>query len=479
MPSAGPATRRPNAPDARRAAVEIIGAVLAGSSRAQERIERYPRLGEMKDADRRLLTELVYGVLRHLRTLDAVIAAFSKTALDKMDGAVHQVLRVALYQVLFLDRVPDRAAVNCAVNLVRRLGRRAPLPGFVNGLLRAVTRSVKFVEQPAEDGSRNAVFCREARWALFGRKVLPAPADAAAYLADAFSHPEWLVARWLDRFGREQTEEILKADNEPPPLFVRPNALRLDTDELMNRLRGEGIAAERAANGMALRLPGGTRVAELAAFQEGCFYVQDVSAMQVAPFTQVRPREKVIDFCAAPGGKTTHLAELMRNEGEVAAVDMSSGRIARIEENAQRLGLNIIRCVENDARDFAGQHADEFDRGLVDAPCTNTGVLRRRVEARWRISPASVSRMAEVQRELLRAAAGVVRAGGVLVYSTCSLELEENREVVDALLAERNDYEREEERLLLPESGGGDGGYMARLKRKTSNIERPTSNVEV
>ena len=390
-------------------------------------------------ADRALVTEMVNGVVRRRAMLDAVIAAYSDTKLWRLDGRLLWVLRLALYQMMCLTRVPARAAVDEAVRLARQHGL-GHLAGFVNGILRTMSRSLT----PAGALADRVVVARrvipiDAEHTIVAtRDVLPDPeTDRVAHLAAAFSYPEWLVQRWLERFGPERVRAVLGAGNERPRIYLRANRLRTTRDDLAARLAEAGVQTRptdlpeglelvrgRATDGSPARAQlaatgghalGGT-LTNLPGFAEGLFYLQDLTAMGVAPRLRPQPGERVFDLCAAPGGKATHLAELMENTGEIVAADQSPDRLARVAENAQRLGTDIVRTAPAD------QVAGEFDAVLLDAPCTNTGVLARRAEARWRLSDASLDRAVAEQTALFEEAAGRVRPGGRLLYSTCSIE---------------------------------------------------------
>jgi 16S rRNA (cytosine967-C5)-methyltransferase len=465
---AGAAPREKASPNPRRHALEVISQALSPTGKAfarellDERFSRAP----MKLADRRLAAELVYGVLRRLATLDAVLAAYSARPLDELDPAVRQVLRLGVYQMLFLERVPQRAIVDESVRLARAT-EKSRATGFVNAVLRSIGRDLRFVAAPDPARPQHSFELRPGRSCVLGRKVLPPPAESAAHLAAALSFPVGLMRRWLARYGTSRACELCRLANEPPPLFIRPNALRISPEQLIEKLRAEQVEAKRSATGRTLLLPPRTQPARPRAFREGLFQVQDDSSAAVAPFLGPQPGENVADLCAAPGGKACHMAELMQNRGMIAAVDDSAQRLKRLIENAQRLDLRIIATVESEAANFARQHPGKFDRVLLDAPCSNTGVLRRRVEARWRFSGAALAELTALQRALLDAALHCLRPGGRLVYSTCSVEPEENARLVAAALRSAPGFRLEAQEEFLPTRDGGDGLFMARIIRSS------------
>jgi len=448
----------PVGPDgAREVAVRVLERVERGEP-ADSALDRELRRARPTDADRRLATEIVYGVLRRLNLVDYSLDAYSSRSMSSVEPWVRQVLRVAAYQMLFLDGVPAYAAVNEAVEAARRRGREEA-GGFINGLLRALARR--------------------------GAPRLPAPTpDRLRYLALKHSHPEWLVHRWVRRWGEGRAERIMEANNRVPPLSVRVNRLRATRDQVRSTLAAEGVrTVPGALLPEALVLVQSPPVRSLRSFRRGLFQVQDESSMLATRILDPSPGETVIDACAAPGGKATHAAELMDDRGVVLAVDASRRRLRLISENCSRLGISIVDTVCGDARDLREATGATADRVLVDAPCSALGTLSRNPDARWRKDAASIVEAASLQLDILRGAARCVRPGGVLVYCTCTVEPEENEETVEAFLglepefraeplgpwlpAELSDAPGASEGMLtlLPGEHGTDGFFAARLKR--------------
>ena len=462
-PSAGAHDASPNP---RRQALEVISRALSptGKAFAQEILDERLTRAALKPEDRRLATELVFGVIRRLGTLDAVLAAYSERPLDELDPAVRQVLRIGLYQMLFLERIPAHAAVDESVRLARATGK-TKATGFVNAVLRSIGRDLQFAPQPDAARPRHCLAVGPGRACILAKPVLPPPADAAAWFGAAYSFPKLLVARWLGRYGATRARELCEAANETPVIFARPNSIKTSSADLVEKLRAEGVEAVPSPSGRTLRLPSGVQIARLKCFTDGLFQVQDDSSAAVAEFVDPQPGEMVLDLCAAPGGKTCHMAERMQRQGQIVAVDDSQRRLERVVENMKRLDLPIIATVEAEGALFAHQNRNRFHRVLLDAPCSNTGVLRRRVEARWRFTSQSLIEIVKQQRELLDAALVALKSGGSLVYSTCSLEPEENGEVVRAALRGKAGLRLDAEQQLLPRRDGGDGIYMARIVR--------------
>jgi 16S rRNA (cytosine967-C5)-methyltransferase len=358
----------------------------------------------------------------------------------RQDPVVQEVLRVALYQLFWLDRIPDHAAVNDAVQLCRDAGLSRQ-GGFVNAVLRGCLRERAQVQS-----------------ALEALRI----SDPAL----AWSHPDWLVDRWRSAWGGEMTQRLLQWDNLPAPVWVRVNTLRTSPGALVDRWKGEGVESRGvdfpwAPAGLVFELGAHPPLATLPSFTEGGFYVQDPSTLLSVRDLDPQPGECVLDACAAPGGKATFIAQQMENAGRIVAHDAVASRLELIRQNRDRLGIRNLEITAE--LPFAEAR---FDRILVDAPCSNTGVLRRRVESRWRLDAAELPRLADRQFEILRDAAARLKEGGTLVYSTCSLEREENQDVVERFLAGAPEFRLEGDRQLHPVQDGVDGAYSARLKRR-------------
>ncbi|MBN1918011.1 MAG: 16S rRNA (cytosine(967)-C(5))-methyltransferase RsmB [Verrucomicrobia bacterium] len=389
--------------------------------------------------ERAQITGLVCGVTRRRLTLDWLIERFSTRPLDRLTPELHVILRLGLCQILYLDAVPDYAAVSEAVDAARRRVHEGAAR-FANAVLRAVLRAKADLPWPPETG-------------------------LVDHLAVVHSHPRWLVARWLKHLGREKTIEICTTNNSPSPLFVRANRLKLTRDELLAHFAQSGVEATPLdGDPSAARIEDPGPIDALETYQRGEFYVQDLTAMRVAPLLDPQPGETVLDLCAAPGGKTGHCAELMRDTGRIVACDVEGRRLDRLRENMARLGITCVEPARCDALHLPRLiPVGSFDRVLLDAPCSNTGVLRRRVDARWRLTEADLAAFGARQAELLDVAARMARPRAVLVYSTCSIEPEENAHVVRGFLSRHGEFRLESETAILPTLDGGDGGYTARL----------------
>jgi 16S rRNA (cytosine967-C5)-methyltransferase len=405
--------------------------------------------------DRGLATELVLGTLRWQRRLDWTLARVSRRRLDELTPWVRALLRLTAYQLAFLDRIPPWAAVHEAVELAKRR-RAAGASAFVNGVLRTLAG----MPRP---------------WPL------PTAGDPIEALALRASHPTWLVERWWGRYGPAEAEALAVSMNEAPPVVLRANTLRTAPPTLAAILDEAGVRATPtrfAPEGFVLDRVGDLR--ELRPLSDGRAAVQDEAAILVGHALAPRPGDTVADVCAAPGTKTTHLAALMANQGRIVAADRHPGRLDVLRAAAARLGATIVEPRLGDAQTLAQDVGPVCDRVLVDAPCSNLGVLRRNPDGKWRRRPEDFVTLAAAQAAILDAAASLVRPGGVLVYATCSLEPEENAAVVAELLARRPDFDpdplpatvppacRTAPHILQmgPHRHGSDGFTAHRLRRR-------------
>lgn len=438
---------------ARSGAVEILQQVLNEGAYTNIAVNKYLRSHSLSDMERRLLTELVYGTVKAVGTIDWYLAQCVTRPLDKIDKLVLNILRVSVYQLLYMDKIPVSAACNEAVNLARLFSHEGTAK-FVNGVLRGLLRKKDSFTFPDEEQ------------------------EAADYISLKMYHPRWLVKKWLKNYGREATEALCAFDNTPAPVCLRVNTLVTTRDKLLAELTkagGQVRASKWSADGIVCdKLPA---LSEVFANLHNAFYVQDESSMLVGAVLAPRAGETVIDMCSAPGGKTTHLAQLMQNEGIIYAGDVHEHKIKLIEENAARLGIKIIKAQLQDATEFVEAWEQKADRVLVDAPCSGMGVLRRRAEARWRKTRNDLKIFPPLQLKILNNAARYVKPGGTLVYSTCTIEQAENHYLVQEFLAANPDWciepfphpltgELVEELQLLPQVDNVDGFYICKLKKK-------------
>ncbi|OCS87622.1 16S rRNA (cytosine(967)-C(5))-methyltransferase RsmB [Caryophanon tenue] len=411
-------------------------------------IEKY----NIKDAkDRGLLTELTYGTLQYKYTLDYYLEPFIR---GKVDLWVRWLLRLSLYQMHYLTRIPAHAAVNEAVEIAKRRGHKG-IASTVNGILRSILRE--------------------------GVRSVDDIADRVERLAIETSHPQWLVSRWVEMYGYEQASDMLQENNVPPLQTMRVNTTRITVDEALQILEREGVKARRSdIMPECIHLMSGT-AARTSLFKKGFATIQDESSMLPATVLDPQPGERIYDMCAAPGGKTTHIAEKMRNEGKVLATDLHAKKLDLIDENTARLGLNIVEAVPLDGRKSAALLGEaSFDRVLVDAPCSGLGVMRRKPDIKYTKREEDLANLQTIQLALLDNAVTLLKPNGRLVYSTCTVDRTENEGTVEAFLAAHPQMEVIEMQLptslmdkqqngmlqVFPQDFGSDGFFVAAFRKK-------------
>jgi 16S rRNA (cytosine967-C5)-methyltransferase len=431
-------------PDPRARAASVL-CELHRSRRTTRQVWDGPRAGAE--------TALVLGSLRRRGTLDAILQAHATRKLALVKPETLASLRVGLFELLYFDESPPHAVIHAAVESVKGFRRFKDL-GFANAVLRGILRGSRRVAASEATDPRRSL-PRDRKAVLFRRVVFPDPkAKPAEFLAARGSTALWIARRRLEELGFERALRCIDLQAATPPTLIRPAPGRFDA--VKEALNAAGIAWQKGPHEALLQLPSGVRASDVLEACGSWVVFQDAVASRVAPFLDPPPGARILDYCAAPGGKATHLAQLVGPEGRVTAWDADPERLAKVAENAERLGLAHLQCAAP---------AGEYDAVLADVPCSNTGVLARRPEARWRIKVRHLPGLAERQLRILKDAAAHVRPGGVLVYSTCSLEAEENRGLVDSFLAGHAGFELEETHTAYPDEAAGDGGFMARMRR--------------
>ena len=425
----------------------------------------------LSSADRSLALDVAAGVVRRSRTLDVVIQSRITRARHKVEPDLWRVLRIGAYQLLF-SRTPDHAAVDSTVDLCRLLDRPR-WTGFVNGVLRGIGRLL--TDEPATGPSATSLPTSYKQWRRLNEAILPDPqTQRMQYFADAFSLPQALAKRWTSRLSEADLIAACFHTIDPPATSLRVNSLRADRDTVLRALIDAGCKASAGSLIGSIRLEQSSRLETLPGYIDGLWSVQDEAAMSASLLLAPQPGEYILDFCAAPGGKTTHLAELSGDKAIIVACDVANGRLQRIRENAARLQLTSIQpmVVPKDGRDLP---AGPFDAVLVDVPCSNTGVLNRRPEARWRFDQSGLEELVVLQTRLLLQACERIRPGGRVVYSTCSMEPDENRGVVDTVLRAFKDFRLDREIQHHP-GQPADGAYQALLIRSAQSIDADRQN---
>ena len=477
-PSASRTQHDPQAPLPLLAPVPFVnGRVLAWAAlQESERTDRFlqetladlAHCHQLPPAERALAVDIASGVIRRRRTLDCLIAKVLTRPRQQTEPELWQILRMGVFQ-LFFARTPPHAAVSSSVELCRSL-QRDRWTGFVNGILRSLGRLQLEQSEPANTHgpgpapSSTAVPAEAGRWIPFNTAVLPDPQlDPVEWFADAFSLPSELARRWKQQLSEADCIAAGFFFNEPPRTTLRVNRLRTTRSNLQQALAAADLISEPGVLEHSLHVPHAGAPERLPGFSEGWWSIQDEAAQAAALLLNPRPGESILDLCSAPGGKTTHLAELSDDKARIVACDVSRPRLDRVQQNVQRLGLTSIELhlIE---RSGEGLPAGEFDAALVDVPCSNTGVLHRRPEARWRFDATALQELTALQTRLLLTAASRIRPGGRIVYSTCSLEPEENAGVVHAALAQLPNFRLIQETLHKP-GAPADGAYQALLER--------------
>lgn len=435
-------------------AVKILNRVERTDSYLDKLIDAELRSSEFNDLDKSLLMEIVHGVLRWQSKLDWVLNGFFHGNFSKAEVTVRNTLRAALYQILFLDKVPDHAAVNEAVDFIKRV-RGEKAGGLVNGVLRNIIRNKDGIHYPDVQN------------------------DAALYLSTMYSFPLWMVKRWMNRFGFYETEKLLEAQNQKPGLSLRINTMKTTVEDFMKMFDLQNISYERSQFlPMFLKTSNLSNISQTEIFRRGFFTVQDESAGIAAVLLDVKPGERVVDLCSAPGGKTTFFGEVMKNQGEIIAVDKYQTRLNLVKTACERVGLTNITYIAADGIEFQTEPVDKI---LIDAPCSGLGVLSKKPDIKIKREMRDINEVVKIQELLLNNAATILKPGGAMVYSTCTIEPEENFGVVKKFLETHPEFEIDPaskyiaEKIVsadgfvetFPHRNGIDGSFSIRLLKQS------------
>ena len=448
---------RPKTP--RAICLGILNRVGGSNAHADDLLsDSFKRYRHLTSLDRSFLTELTYGVLRWRGKLDWVIQQFSEIPFEKIEPEIVNILRLGLYQILFLSRTPVSAAVNESAELAKKTRGRGGA-GFVNAILRTLLRQGKEILYPDFDE------------------------DPALHIAVVYSHPLWLVKKWIEEFGVEKTLHICMTNNQIPPLTLRTNTLKTSREDLIQKFKDSGLNPILTLfSEEGIRLEGPPPTSELPFFKEGLYVIQDEASQLVTSVLDPGPGERILDACAAPGGKTTHIAQHMENRGEILAIDLNREKLTKIEEGCQRLGIKIVKTRAGDAaRSLPFPEGIEFDRILADVPCSGFGTLQRNPDLKWKRGEEDIHRLSRLQSSILENASRYLKKGGILAYSTCTVFREENEAVVERFLTGHPEYRPDRNDTILPEKfssfiengyfktfplrEGMDGFFAARLVR--------------
>lgn len=439
--------------NSRKIAVEILNMVLYEGSYSNIVIRQLLNKYKVAEKDRGLITEIVYGTLKYKYKLDLILSNLITKSFKQVDKKVLNILRISLYQFIYLDKVPEYAIVNEAVNLAKEISIGASK--FVNGVLRAYLRN------------KDKSFNKEN--------------DIVAELAYEYSFDKWMVKLFVNQYGIEKAKEILSGLNSTPSITVRVNSLNWDPEDIYQRLKSLGYNVEKGVVCPAsIRIIKGSNVENNPLFSEGSITVQDESAMLAVMALEIKKNQKLLDMCAAPGGKSTHMAELLQGTGSVLAWDLYNHKIELILDNAKRLGINNIKAAVVDASKFNDNLQETFDEVLVDVPCSGLGIIRKKPEIKWTKTQKDMEALYHIQDRILENACRYVKKGGVVVYSTCTLNMMENEKRISKFLKNNKEFEIEKldfgehNNFLYNNSGmltilpraDMDGFFIAKLRKK-------------
>ena len=425
----------------REKALQIINDVLYKGTFLEESLEIL-KVSNIDERDFAFIKEITTGVVRNKTYLDYVVRQNSRVRFNRIHKIILIILEMAIYQMYFLDKVPDYSIVDESVNLAKIYGNKGSI-SFTNGILRSIAK-----KKPAQVTLKNSI----------------------DNLSTYYSHPRFYTEYFYENYGEEFTKKLLKANNEKAPFTIRVNSFKTNRDDLIKNLSQIGFEIEETTYDNALNVLNPNGIIDTEYFEKGHFYVQDLGSILVSSFLNPRKDSNVLDLCAAPGGKTTHLSEIMDNTGEIVACDKSKGKINLIKENAQRLGCKNISPMINDARVLNDDFVNKFDYVLVDAPCSGTGLYRKKPDIKWNKGIDDLKDLGKIQLEILNIAKEYVKNQGLLLYSTCSLSKIENEDVIENFLSENKNFKikklRDKEVLkLFPSVDGSDGFSICLLEK--------------
>lgn len=437
--------------NSRKIAVKILDEVLTKGAYSNIVLNNILKESNLDQKDRGLVTEIVYGTIKYKYSIDKIIAMYVKD-MSKIDKRAINILRSSIYQLKYLDKIPEYAAVNEAVNLSKKIS--IGVSKFVNGVLRNFLRNID--KEPVVKGIKNT-------------------------LAYKHSFPEWMVGLFIKQYGNEMVQDILVGLNKTPKLTVRVNNLKNSYDEALEELRGEGYEVQEGyASPEAISIEKGSYILNNRLFKEGKILVQDESAMLVAPLLDLEEGMRVIDLCAAPGGKSTHIGELLNNTGEVLSFDIHKSKLSLIKNNAKNLGINVIKAKEQDATTFNEEYVNLADRILIDVPCSGLGIIRKKPEIKWEKTEKDLQEIRDIQLKIMENAWAYLKNGGTMIYSTCTLNKEENEYNIKEFMKNHLDCEIEkifignlpnfiyniDGSLTILPNEYMDGFYISKLKKR-------------
>lgn len=393
--------------------------------------------GDLSSADRGFVTELIYGVTANKTAIDFIISSYSKVKIKKMTPWVLNILRMGVFQLHFMDKIPPSAACNESVKLANKYSHRAG-SGFVNGVLRTVSKEKDSFQFPKNKGT-------------------------AEYLSLKYSYPFWMTEKLIREYGEETCEAIFEENAKAHGLFIRVNSLKTTKEELVAILEKEGVACEKTKVENCLKITGRLNVEESLAYQDGLYSLQNISSQRAVAALEPKPDDTVVDMCAAPGGKSCAIAECMKNQGKVFSFDVFSHKVELIEKSAKRLGIDIIMPKVHDATEKLEELVEKADKVLADVPCSGLGVIHKKPDIKWRRKEMDIPELCRLQQDILETASSYVKKGGVLVYSTCTILPEENRLQIDEFLKNHSEYNKVFDEQILTTKNGESGFYICKM----------------
>jgi 16S rRNA (cytosine967-C5)-methyltransferase len=451
---------------ARAVAVEVLAGLDIQKHDAAARLDKLMD----KTNERARATDLVFGVIRNLAALDAVLQKTASIKQELTNKQILALLRIGAYELMYVPATPDYAILNDAANLAATVSKKSA--GFVNAVLRNLQRAIQNRSLPLENQNQRRILpTTDNSGCVFTTDILPDPQqDLAGFLSQAFSLPAWLISQWLTDFGPQQTWQISQASNRRPSVILRPNTLKINAEQLRQRLEEDQLEVQFSPDSTCLKLMQSVDIARLKSFQEGLFFVQDIAAFEAITLLPPEKDQTVLDLCAAPGTKTAVLAAAMQNTGTIYATDADSKRLQKVTQNCQRLGIRNVQIIEPNNLGLLLAQKPAFDAVIIDVPCSNTGVLARRAEARWRLDENSLTGLSKIQQQLLQQAISLVGPGGLILYSTCSILQRENQARINDILKHNPEVSLLREQFIYPavetqNSFDHDGGYAALLQK--------------
>lgn len=436
-------------------AVKILNRLERSGSYIDKLVDFELNTGNLSDLDKALLQELVYGVTRWKAKLDWVLIGFFHGDFQKCFNYVKNALRIGLYQILYLDKVPNSAAIDEAVEIVKRKqGKKTA--GLINGVLRNIARNIENIRYPKEND------------------------DRSFYISVMESHPKWMVSKWIERYGEAEALELLQKNNEIPNQTIKINPLKITREELFKLFEDHNVdyAESKYLEGSIKVLTRKIKMQGTELFKDGKITIQDTSASLAAKLLTAKPNENILDMCAAPGGKTSQIIEDMNDQGKVTAVDLFEARVRLIDQNIKRLGYKSVETIADDIRTFKPEV--EYDGVQVDVPCSGLGTISKKPDIKWSFEKETLPKLNKLQLEFLTLSSKLVKVGGRIVYSTCTIEKEENEDIVNKFLSENPNFELDNAEkylhpdickdgmmMTLPHKHNTDGAFAARLVRKS------------